>query len=389
MIIIKENEFYKKPMEMLKEFSLEKYIEMTEWEVSFLSGLIKKYKPKKLLEIGVSAGGSTAAILSCIEQLELETECYSIDVSKYYYRDVSKRTGFVAEKCKTLLQSEVKHTLFTGEIAPCFMDEIGSGIDFLFIDTMHIVPGEILDFLTCLPYLSDKAIVVLHDTVCNHIGPYKNSIATQLLLDAVTATKIFALGDDTPCGFPSIGAFVVNQDTKKYIDNVFFSLIFTWNYLPTDQQLKEYRDLYTRYYNDEQLLLFDKALELNRTTYLRIKQNKGRCVASVNRLVGEVQNEKKKYIYIYGCGIIGTQIYEILTAMSIEINGYVITDGQKKSQMPTEVYYLSEIEKDRDDCTIIVGTGLTSRKTIIENLKSKDFKTIIVPDEDICIYCLD
>ena len=50
-------------------------------------------------------------------------------------------------------------------INPDVIDEIGSDIDFLILDTLHIVPGEILDFLVCLPYLTKDAIVVLHDAI--------------------------------------------------------------------------------------------------------------------------------------------------------------------------------------------------------------------------------
>lgn len=42
-------------------------VEMSPWQIAFLSGLIKKYKPKKVLEVGVSAGGGGSSIIKCIK----------------------------------------------------------------------------------------------------------------------------------------------------------------------------------------------------------------------------------------------------------------------------------------------------------------------------------
>ena len=44
----------------------------------FLYSLIRKFEPKKLLEIGVSAGGSSSLILNAIKELP-NSKLYSID----------------------------------------------------------------------------------------------------------------------------------------------------------------------------------------------------------------------------------------------------------------------------------------------------------------------
>ena len=45
-----------------------------------------------------------------------------------------------------------KWTLFTGNIAAKFMEQIGNNIDMVFIDSAHFEPGEILDFIIVLPF---------------------------------------------------------------------------------------------------------------------------------------------------------------------------------------------------------------------------------------------
>lgn len=42
--------------------------EMSYLERCFLNGIIRQTKPKKILELGVSAGGSSAIILNCYKR---------------------------------------------------------------------------------------------------------------------------------------------------------------------------------------------------------------------------------------------------------------------------------------------------------------------------------
>jgi hypothetical protein len=85
-----------------------------------------------------------------------------------------------------------KWKLYTGGLALKFIQEIGNEIDFCLIDTRHVNPGEILDFLMVLPYLSENCIVVFHD-VNLHTNRGKNcndwSITTNLLTSAIYGKK--------------------------------------------------------------------------------------------------------------------------------------------------------------------------------------------------------
>ena len=38
--------------------------------------------------------------------------------------------------------------------------------DFLFLDTVHLAPGELINIIEALPFLNDEAIVVLHVMAC-------------------------------------------------------------------------------------------------------------------------------------------------------------------------------------------------------------------------------
>lgn len=159
------NALYSEPLDIVDKLS-EKHIEMTSFEIGFLCGQIKSRIPRKIAELGVSAGGTTAVILNCMSKLDLDGELFSIDLSPLCYKDNTKKTGYLAEEAMLPLAKKPCHTLLTGALSTDFLGMDGlSDIDFLILDTVHDAPGEILDFLAFLPYLADDAVVVLHDNV--------------------------------------------------------------------------------------------------------------------------------------------------------------------------------------------------------------------------------
>ena len=125
----------------------------------FLNGIIRKLKPKKILEIGVRHGGSSIIILNAIQDVK-ESKLYSIDLSSENDIGECLKNNF-----SYLME---KWTLFKGNIATEYMEQIGNNIDMVLIDTAHFEPGEILDFLIVLPFLKENAIAIFHD-IANQI----------------------------------------------------------------------------------------------------------------------------------------------------------------------------------------------------------------------------
>ena len=130
-------------------------------DMRFINGMIRKYKPKKILEVGVASGDSTAIILNAIQNIE-NSHLYSIDKLPYVYNIKEKETGWIVkEKFSNLMN---KWTLYTGGITSNFIEKIGGDIDFVFLDTLHRAPGEWLDIIQIMPFLKKtNAIVMLHD----------------------------------------------------------------------------------------------------------------------------------------------------------------------------------------------------------------------------------
>ena len=225
--------------------------EMTEFESAFLCGLIKERKPRKIVEVGVAAGGTTAIMLKCIEMLGMaeNTEIYSVDLSERFYRGKGESSGYLAEGILHGNDVVFHHQFFLGRLLPEVIDEIGNSIDFLVLDTAHILPGELLDFLTAYPYLATNACVVLHDIANNHYFESPESFATQVLFDAVVADKILTKDKDRRLHYPNIGAFIINQDTGKYISDVFNALVVTWSYKLDKRQRESYYSSFQKHYD--------------------------------------------------------------------------------------------------------------------------------------------
>lgn len=243
--------------------------EMSEFESAFLAGVIKKSKPKKVLEIGVAAGGTTAIILDSLERYSNEYLMFSLDLNDKFYRDKAKKTGFLADQYKQNKPlKKGTHSLITGNYAPLSAEVIGDQIDLIIIDTVHSLPGEILDFLAFYPHFSSDAFVVLHDTTANHrekIRPNRD-YATKLLFDVVSADKYVNFDSSDNFVFPNIAAFGINQKTLESVYDLISSLTLSWEYFPTEKELDLYTDVINKNYESSFVELWNKVIEQQRRT---------------------------------------------------------------------------------------------------------------------------
>lgn len=100
MNMYQQIEEYNEPREILKHLQKEEQVidaEMSASDHGFLCGLIKRFKPKKLVEVGVAAGGTSAVILQCIQSLDMGTEMYSVDLSERFYRTPERECGYLIQ----------------------------------------------------------------------------------------------------------------------------------------------------------------------------------------------------------------------------------------------------------------------------------------------------
>lgn len=359
-------EYYDKPADIMDKMETP-YVEMSKKEHGFISGLIRDHRPKKVLEVGVAGGGTTAVIMNCLNEFCPDARMYSVDINEECYKRDGKQTGFQLNEIREHLPNIENHKFLLGKELPCVIEQIGSNIDFLVLDTVHIMLGEFLDFLCALPFLKNGAIVVLHDVSehCRVNSPY--SYCTRLLLCSVTAEKYYNLDEaDDIRGFFNIAAFKIDQATRNEIENVISALSVTWQYMPPESMIENYYAVYRKYYTKEYLLLIQKIVQ----RYRYIEEFAGVRKALLKEL------DCYDNIYIYGAGYNGKKLQKYLKRKGYDVSGYVVSDDhytKEAEKYGEQVRRISDIEKlDKTVCLIsILDEGIKERldNAGIENIK--------------------
>lgn len=236
-------------------------VEMDNEEIWFLKNFIKTYHPKKIVEIGISAGGNTVNLL---KWKDTDAQLFSVDISTHWYQNKNKLSGFMAEELKV----KENWKLYRGYDYLDVYEEIGDDIDFIIIDTIHSMPGEFLTFITALPQLKDDCIVILHDIHLNMVFNSQNKFNTNtvkthctgLLFGGISSNKKWILKTEDPMS--NIGAFIIDQNTRNNIKDIFHILCSAWEYYPSELNLSEYDKYIKENYPVECYNLFNNCLKL-------------------------------------------------------------------------------------------------------------------------------
>ena len=159
-----------------------------------------------------------------------------------------------------------KWTLFTGNIATAFLEEIGNNIDMAFFDTSHQEPGEIMDFLMVLPFLKENAIVAFHDIAMQITHSHdRNEWAPYIIYNGIRGEKYLPSGDDILK--QDIGAAKLDTNQKRYYQEYFRLLGGQWQYFPKEGHVTQIRNFFKKYYEKdckECLIIFEEAISFNR-----------------------------------------------------------------------------------------------------------------------------
>ena len=234
-------------------------------EFAFVNGLIRKFRPKKILEIGVCSGGMSAVILNAIMDIK-DSFLYSCDLETKHYLNSKFEVGCVVKN--NFPEFLNKWKLYTGNTTAAFIEEIGNNIDFAFIDTAHVMPGEVLNMIEILPFLKKNAVIVFDDI--NHHGrkvlfnvsdfyPCNN-----LLFSVLRGKKIiYNQKNNNIFKFTKLGAVILDNDQENYFFEYFYLLSNNWSYMPNKFEIVLIRRLVEKYYKPYFLSMFDRAIELN------------------------------------------------------------------------------------------------------------------------------
>lgn len=238
-----------------------------------INGIIRKLKPKNCLEVGVAQGGSSILILNAIKDIK-NSRLVSLDLNKKFYLNRSYETGYRVKKYFPELTN--KWQLFTGEQPHIFLQKLKIKFDFVFLDTAHISPGEIINIIEILPFLNENAIIILHDIMLhfskeNEKKKIQSVSSPQLLLMSVLHGEKIVIKDSK--GIDNIGVIFLYRNQKEHYLDYFLLLLSFWDYIPSEKQSNEIRTFIKKYYNNDLYLsIFDIALKNNYNYVNKIKK---------------------------------------------------------------------------------------------------------------------
>lgn len=339
---IKGNNFFGKITEKIDK----REAEMSDFDHEYLGGIIERFKPKKILEIGVFAGRTTVDILDFLNHIGLsDSEVFSVDIAK---NNSAGRVGYLIDEAKPFLKNHEKSHLFTGVVAPEIIEEISKDgkFDMAIIDTAHYLPGEVLEFLTVLPFLKRNAVVVFHDVILNQRD--KNEAqATKIAFDCIVGNKMWNWEE---VDYPNIAAVQITEDTYKYINNLISTLTMSWYYDPGSEVLDKYEKIIEKYYDNEGIQLFKKARKMN-TEWLQYTNRS--VLESFHALI----DYRMGRIFIYGAGKNALKYIEHMEKYNKldKICGLIVSDNQpilEKEIKGIKVFHFSEINFEEKDLVL-------------------------------------
>jgi hypothetical protein len=237
----------------------------------FVNGVVRRFRPKKIVEIGVAEGCASSIILNAIQDLN-DSHLYSIDLSD------RNTIGICAKRLFPNLLS--KWTLYKGNIATKFMENIGREIDMVLIDSAHFEPGEILDFIIVLPFLKKEAVVVIHD-IANQITVARNKKrgwlnkrnewAPYIIFNSIRGRIYLPSGKNLLTH--DIGAKKLDINQNKYFHDYFRVLGGQWQYFPKEEYIQEMYQYFKKYYDNDCLIIFNETVKFNRE-FVKINSKK-------------------------------------------------------------------------------------------------------------------
>ena len=243
---------------------------LTNEEIYFINGIIRKFKPKKCLEIGVGKGDISILILNAIKDIP-KSSLVSIDINTKLIEDHSKIIGYKVSKYFPNL-SKNNWQLYTGEMPHKFLEKLNLKYDFVILDTSHTTPGEILNIIEIMPFLEENSIIIFLNLITHMKNAYikdmdkfeiKKTPTSIFLMSTIAGKKIIKY--DEKKLMENIGVIFLEKNQEKFYENYFLLLICLWENMLSDEEIYQMRLFIEKYYKKEKLInIFENAILYNK-----------------------------------------------------------------------------------------------------------------------------
>lgn len=177
------------PRGFLERFGVDNCLtDASRWSPEYLCGsawlehgpfafwIIEALRPQLLVELGTHSGFSFMAFCQAIQRLRLDTRAVAVDTwagdeqAGFYGEDVYRNLVYSQERRYRKFSTLIRSTF--DEAVARFADR---SVDLLHVDGRHYYDDVRHDYTTWIPKLSDRAVVLFHDTMerQNNFGVYK------------------------------------------------------------------------------------------------------------------------------------------------------------------------------------------------------------------------
>jgi hypothetical protein len=127
--------------------------------------LIEILQPRLLVELGTQRAVSYFAFCHAIEQLKLATRCYAVDT----WVGDAHAGNYKETVYQEVVQQHRRYASFSSLLRMKFDEALpmipDGSVDLLHIDGLHFYDAVKKDYESWLPKLSDRGVVLFHDTV--------------------------------------------------------------------------------------------------------------------------------------------------------------------------------------------------------------------------------
>jgi hypothetical protein len=133
--------------------------------IPFAFYLVKSIKPKILVELGTHSGNSYFSFCQAVDNYNTLTKCFAVDTwegdqhSGFYGKDVLEDVSKYNDK---YYKDFSRLSIMTFDDAVCHFYD--GTVDILHIDGLHTYEAVKHDFEKWLPKMSEKGVILLHDT---------------------------------------------------------------------------------------------------------------------------------------------------------------------------------------------------------------------------------
>jgi hypothetical protein len=161
------NKYSFNPLEYPLCLAFPSWLEGTSWAEHIPFGMfsINALRPKVFVELGTFYGVSYCAFCQAVKATKIETKCYAVDTWQG-----DKHAGALESNALTKLRAhhDPLYSGFSHLIQSTFDGALSQfaekSIDLLHIDGLHTYEAVKHDFETWLPKMSDRGVILFHDT---------------------------------------------------------------------------------------------------------------------------------------------------------------------------------------------------------------------------------